>query len=311
MATTEFYFSAGSGAAKSDGKTAVFDTKPNINGVQYDSIVLDDTQKRAQKTLNGQVLDLTPEEQTAVRNYAAQATTAVPADNSVVKTTPQTFTDAQKDQALGNLGLPTDVKGELDKKFDKTGGKISGPVAFDLLFGVDDSKKVLLSSGTTLSKGGAYLQLNGGGATSHGAKGGFYLVADGNEGECVLLGNPKTKKLIWDSHVIDQVVGYGVGHIRYASGVQVCWGSFIYTSTADWTQAGSLYTSNFGFISFAVPFIDSSVAVCASPSSKQSPWILKATLATSTGLAITAYSPSSLRKEDKISGSYIAIGYWK
>ena len=310
MATTEFYFSAGSGAAKSDGKTAVFDTKPNINGVQYDSIVLDDTQKRAQKTLNGQVLDLTPEEQTAVRNYAAQATTAVPADNSVVKTTPQTFTDAQKDQAQSNLGLPA----KLGEKYSKTGGTISGEVRLSqkqALIGRPDASGLMGLYGGSRHKDGASLSLHGGDAPSN--KGGWVLNACSTDGtESSSLGGFPNGSLKFNGKYVEVVESSGQGYIRYKSGFQVCWGRVPINTPTDFVSAGPLFRAILPTVTFAVPFKDSSAIVS---SSRQELYtaaesFFKADEVTGGGFIPHVIKTTPDQEKSMIIG-YIAVGYWK
>lgn len=220
--TTEFYFSEGTGkgAARYDNKTAVFTNKPSIGGVVYDSIIMDDTKQRYQKTLNGQVLTLTPTEQTAIRTYAEQATAVVPADNTVVKTTPQTLSASEQDQAQSNLGLPQKFNG----KYSKTGGAISGEVRLSqkqaLIGRPDDTGLIGLYGGSRYADG-ASLTLNGGNPSAN--KGTWNLNACSADGtEKSSLGGFPNGSLRLDGKDVEVVESSGQGYIRYKSGLQIC-----------------------------------------------------------------------------------------
>lgn len=68
--STQLYWDGNSGALEHSNKSAVFDTKPDIAGVQFDTLTYDTEEGTRTKTIGKQLFELTPEEISAVQNYA-------------------------------------------------------------------------------------------------------------------------------------------------------------------------------------------------------------------------------------------------
>lgn len=186
--------------------------------------------------------------------------------------------------AEGNKGLvdTTNILNELNNKFDKSGGAISG--------------KIVKTDNNT------YLQLSGGLDTIDSAilnlfaanysynPRGFELGSRGKNGEWYPLIGDTNGKLSWISHAVETIVAQGEGYIRYSSGLQICSQIYLLPNTTS-------------TITFPQSFINPNYGISISPYG-----------ATSMPTAIQDRSSSTLTIWNQYTNAYvsvIAIGRWK
>lgn len=170
-----------------------------------------------------------------------------------------------------------------------SGGTMNGSVAFAT---PDAIKQKTNSSYTTVYGGtgaddGARLMLSGKGDSDAGA---FRLYANDGTNSGALEGTP-SGFLTWKGHDIEQPLSKGTGYVRYASGIQICWGSL------DATSSGVTAT-------FGAAFSDTSYSITATPQigSLSEAVYLCTNRAKSSVKIITNRS---------VHVSWIAIGKWK
>lgn len=120
--------------------------------------------------------------------------------------------------------------------------------------------------------------------------GAFYLYARNGNGSCGLTGRANGS-LTWNSKEVEQVNSKDSSYIRYESGLQICWGTYISTLSSGWTT-----------ITFPVAFKSGTTPA--------------ANINSSSGNS-NYYAVNSLNNTSFKTGGasnpihYVAVGYWK
>ena len=178
------------------------------------------------------------------------------------------------------------------------GGSLSGALTFSTTAVIQrdvDDAYVQIRSGTTRSKG-ASLEMGGINRSSN--AGGFILRATDGTSNADLKGLPGGT-LTWAGNEVERALGYSNGYIRWASGVQICWGK---------TSTGSNGGAN---IVFPVPFADlpDVLPVIHGSMSSGGPWTILYQPVSGTEANIWAFGPNGSYAQ--VGASWTAIGRWK